>query len=466
VLLGSYYLYHGEPESAWPICGCGLRVAQALNLHRRQPSQVCGSPDLDDPQQRAEETRKRCWWALYEVETFSSMLYGFPFNIKEEDCDIELLDQYPRRTNDPSWKQSVWRQKGQATLLSYKLSMSQLSLIIKSTLADLYSLRARPTASNTSASHLAESVRRLDRAVLDWHRNLPQQLRVEVNEATIGSTRGQSSFPDPDQGSQEFNDRLFQLQALALKIAFENTRILIHRPLLSYKIAAPRQSGFSDSEHRPMLVTDPCLSSVRTCREAALQVSHINSLPIFENIADTYAVSFVALHLLSAAVTLSISASLNPMSHESHNCKLGLHRLVDMQARMRSKSIVAEQGFAVLKKLLRLVLLKEAELMLQFPERENVICEETGTYSHYQRELLGDPQVLTIERRESESRQDELGDPLQIGTSIAATSLPDPASQLDFEFFEDPVISQAVAEFEKGMCSNENLQIPSGSSTY
>jgi hypothetical protein len=79
---------------------------------------------------------------------------------------------------------------------------------------------------------------------------------------------------------------------------------------------------------------------------------------------------------------------------------------------------------------------------------------------------LGDPQVLTIERRESESRQDELGDPLQIGTSIAATSLPDAASQLDFEFFEDPVISQAVAEFEKGMCSDENLQIPSGSSTY
>jgi hypothetical protein len=201
-----------------------------------------------------------------------------------------------------------------------------------------------------------------------------------------------------------------------------------------------------------MLLTDPCLFSVRTCREAALQVSYINSLPIFENIADTYAVSFVALHLLSAAVTLSISASLNPMSQESHNCKLGLHRLVDMQAQMRSKSIVAEQGFAVLKKLLRLVLLKETELMLQFPERENVICEETGTYSHDRRALLGASEVLIVERRESRSRQDELGDPLQTGTSISATSLPDLAAQLDFEFFEDPVISQAVAEFEKGMC--------------
>lgn len=33
ILLGSYYIYHGQPEIAWPLCGTGLRIAQALNLH-------------------------------------------------------------------------------------------------------------------------------------------------------------------------------------------------------------------------------------------------------------------------------------------------------------------------------------------------------------------------------------------------------------------------------------------------
>lgn len=37
VLLGTYYLYHGNPGLAWPVCGCGLRIAQALNLHRKLP---------------------------------------------------------------------------------------------------------------------------------------------------------------------------------------------------------------------------------------------------------------------------------------------------------------------------------------------------------------------------------------------------------------------------------------------
>ncbi|KAF5964685.1 transcriptional regulatory [Fusarium coicis] len=35
VLLASYYLYHGEPGMAWPLSGSGLRIAQALNLHRK-----------------------------------------------------------------------------------------------------------------------------------------------------------------------------------------------------------------------------------------------------------------------------------------------------------------------------------------------------------------------------------------------------------------------------------------------
>lgn len=62
VLLGSFYLYHGEPELAWPICGCGLRIAQALNLHRQTPQSgvSSGPPYVADRVQRAEETRKRC----------------------------------------------------------------------------------------------------------------------------------------------------------------------------------------------------------------------------------------------------------------------------------------------------------------------------------------------------------------------------------------------------------------------
>jgi len=60
VLLGSFHVFHGEPELTRSICGCCLRITQALNLHRRPPSRAPQAPDLDDPAQRAEKIRKQC----------------------------------------------------------------------------------------------------------------------------------------------------------------------------------------------------------------------------------------------------------------------------------------------------------------------------------------------------------------------------------------------------------------------
>lgn len=93
-----------------------------------------GPPDIDDLIAQAEETGKRCWWAVYEIETFCSMLYGFPLSINDDDCEVELLDPYPVRSGDPSWHSARWKETGQATLLSYKYSMVQLSIIVRSAL--------------------------------------------------------------------------------------------------------------------------------------------------------------------------------------------------------------------------------------------------------------------------------------------------------------------------------------------
>jgi len=35
VISGTCYLFHGDPGLAWPVCGCALRIAQALHLHRK-----------------------------------------------------------------------------------------------------------------------------------------------------------------------------------------------------------------------------------------------------------------------------------------------------------------------------------------------------------------------------------------------------------------------------------------------
>lgn len=133
VLLGTYYLNTGEPAQAWSLCGCGLRLAQALNLHRSVLIPLSGPENRVNQVRLTAEARKRCWWAIYETETFCSMIFGFPLTISDGDCDVDPLDDYDVFSLSANGEATE-----RPTLLSYKLAMSQLSSIIRSTLKDLY----------------------------------------------------------------------------------------------------------------------------------------------------------------------------------------------------------------------------------------------------------------------------------------------------------------------------------------
>lgn len=475
VLLGSFYLYHGEPELAWPICGCGLRIAQALNLQRQRPqlAGTSGPPDLDDPGQRAEEARKRCWWAVYEIETTCSMLYGFPLSINDNDCDIQPLNPYSLRSNDASWDATARQQMGQATLLSHKHAMSQLSVIVKSALTDLYGLCRSRTQINGSSSaanrnrlqELMASVTSLDQRLREWHARLPLQLRpASLTEATTGSIESPSRIDDGVVLSKKmFENHLFQLQALSLKVAYENAKILIHRPLLSYRMVVPPTKAATTTTPG---TSDTCQSSIQVCREAALEISNIGSLPVFQGIADTYAVSFVSLHLLTAAIALSILTTLNPLTQESHDCKMGIRRLMEMQSRLSAKSIVAEQGLGILKKLMSLVLNKEMKEMLDFSRPNDGTAEaEPPDDVRDVDNILNRPsrdgqevQVSIDERRETRQTASRLDDQ-SADSTVEANSTPTltdnagAVSSPEFSFYEDPTITQALLDFEQGMCS-------------
>lgn len=458
VLLGSFYLYHGDPQLAWPICGNGLRIAQALNLHRRQPSKTSQTPDLDDAVQRADETRKRCWWAVYEIETFCSMLYGFPLSINDVDCDIELLNPYPLRSHHSSWTSKDWRRTGQATLLSYKYSMVTLSIIVKSALTELYGLRqglpANRGLAEVNASRLqaiVTTVSSLDSRLQTWYQNLPRRLKIDEKRNPPG-TETRSMGPSSDEGTQPedaFQEHLFKLQALALKLAFENARILVHRPLLSYKMVVhPQASGGLNGSQQTQL-SDPFRVAVLACRNAALVISRVGTTSTFSKCADTYAVSFISLHLFTAAVALSIMTSQDPLSQESHESKLGMRRLMAMQAQLKTRSIVAEQGYMILKKLISLVVQKEMEKMLEDPEPYDAEVQES---SHLQRNELavGDDTSETQPNLGTELSLTDTGEDFQGGLDANFLPSSEELDALSFDFYEDPTVTQALIDFEQG----------------
>ncbi|OKO96616.1 hypothetical protein PENSUB_10791 [Penicillium subrubescens] len=429
VLLGTYYLYHGKPELAWPVCGCGLRIAQALNLHRKLPQTAF----ITSEAYRKNETRKRCWWAIYEIETFCSMSYGYPHSIKDSDCDVEFLDPSAKSVTGQSPASADVMHDCTATLLSYKYLMSKLSVLINDILTDLYGLgslkaetRQGGSTGSSSLQRLVRKVSALDARLQKWSAEIPAELRLDRADTTTYTSIDEM---DQDIGASgpRFEAHIYQLQDLALKLAYENARILVHRPLLAYKSKFPAET---ETEELSSLVRDTVNLSLQSCRDAALSTSNIEKTPIFSLAADTYATAFIGMHTFTAGVMLCVLISMEPLALESHESKMGLRRLLRMQSLLKSRahSSLNTQGLEILERLTKLVMEKELKEMLKSSEDEQRSVPQPG-YS----------------RDESNAQHlNESGQMLAMTERILD-------NEATFNYVEDPAMSQALFDFDQGV---------------
>ncbi|PYH89643.1 hypothetical protein BO71DRAFT_104064 [Aspergillus ellipticus CBS 707.79] len=364
VLLGTYYVYNGSPNLAWPVCGCGLRIAQALSLHRKFSTVEPVSAQV----RKLIETRKRCWWAIYEIETFCSISYGYPHGVVDTDCNLELLDPSGPSLGESAASHNEEHQRPASSLLSYKHLMSKLSVFLKDTLNDLYGIGSCQTGGRqgqTLSFNLRELLRKiplLDKRLQEWKAELPDSLRLDQSNTT---TYLSAEDMDRNIGASGpvFDRHIYQLQALALALAYENARILVHRPLLTYRTKFRADPGTGDLADA---LRNATRLSLKACQDAAMNTANVGELPIFNLAAETYAAAFISIHTFTAGVLLCVLMSLEPLKPESHQFKIGLRRLLNMQAYLKSKSQspLSAQGLEILQQLTQLVMEKELKEIL------------------------------------------------------------------------------------------------------
>ncbi|KAJ0326946.1 hypothetical protein COL5a_006502 [Colletotrichum fioriniae] len=251
----------------------------------------------------------------------------------------------------------------------------------------------------------------------------------------------------------QHHQHTFRIQGLALKLAYENARILVHRPLLAYR-AMKKINTTEGSDFRSIGDNDPLQGSVRSCRDAALQIANIGCTPHFKEVIDTYALSFVALHLFTAGVTLSIMTGLDPLSREAYDSKMGLRKLMEMHSQLKSKSVVAEQGLNILTKLMKLVMTKEMERMLHLDVPPQPEPDQTGEDD----ETSGSSNAVEATAQGTETNAIDSSSNINQTTlrqsTPAAEMVEDATASLSFS--EDPVITQALSEFEQSKTNSPN----------
>jgi hypothetical protein len=151
--------------------------------------------------------------------------------------------------------------------------------------------------------------------------------------------------------------------------------------------------------------------------------------------------------------------SLDPLSRESHESKMGIHGLIEMQTFLKSQSIAAAQVLGILRNLMSLVMAKEIDSM--FETRHPAMVDE--------QQISGDPSTPSNHGPYFDPDQRHR-DPL---TSQPATSSPEVQLQRDtvllegnyeptkvasdfltgdteFSFCENPLMTEALLDFEQG----------------
>ncbi|KAF4780878.1 tall aerial hyphae-4 [Colletotrichum scovillei] len=208
------------------------------------------------------------------------------------------------------------------------------------------------------------------------------------------------------------------------------------------------------SDLRSIGENDPLQGSVRSCRDAALQIANIGCTPHFKEVIDTYALSFVALHLFTAGVTLSIMTGLDPLSREAYDSKMGLRKLMEMHSQLKSKSVVAEQGLNILTKLMKLVMTKEMERMLHLDVPPQTELDQNGRDI----EISGSSDTMEVTARSTETNPIDPSshiDRAALQQSTTAADMDEDAA-MSLSFSEDPIITQALSEFEQSKIKSPN----------
>jgi hypothetical protein len=372
VLLGTFYIYHGKPNLSWPILGLAVKCSYALAMHREVDWR--GSNVVL-------QTRKRAWAHTFIADTFAAAIYGRPATVDSAFCDISFPDecddtQIPmplrmclERLNDgkPISKLTFHTEK-------YRLIAMKAQIVNK-----IYTLRGRAGLSATKGIvKLVNTIHGLDKCLRDWYNSLPLFLKYAEwkdmqRDPFDGLERSEAAIP----ASQEPLKRHLILQAISLQVSYDNILILLHRPLLEYKMSSHKEGSSPEVSS-----DDPFAYSFNTCMAAAMRISRTPA----HKFEYDMPLALMCMHMFTAGVILCIPATMSPFSYLAHNAKAGVVRIIQMQKSLSNHTPIALQSHTILEELMKVAIKRELDMMLQPTEHQqsrNNYEESMGSNSRH-----------------------------------------------------------------------------------
>lgn len=454
ILVSSFYLYHGDPNLAWAVLGCGHKAAHMLRLNKEFKRERL-SPPLTAVDDEIVQLRRRVFWALYIADRFSAMSYGLPIGIPDTGCDVKLPDNRKAFPNPRRSSYLLMEQGEETNLLTYQTYKVTFYIILGEILTKLYHPREKscldqvkeysPPGQNdedNSTQQLFKTVKYLDKKLRNWFDSLPELLRLEYHEKRDSKeyldrdsdedlitpeADDQSLSPQEVKARRErIKQRILGVEALLLQLGYDNAMIILHRPLLRYRSESVNALDYS----------------ARSCWEAALRTSKIIHSGVFAACQRTHAGSFAGLHIFNAGVVLYYFGCREIFGTQSMECKRGLKCIIQTQRALGDKLPVAKPSVQILERLIKLMLQKEMDNILSTAN-----SPKEGEESRDQEVAL----VLSSLKDES----DENGGANRLSNNLNSTSN-NHSSVESSHIMENEMLNEILSEFDQVLAETIN----------
>jgi len=247
------------------------------------------------------------------------------------------------------------------TTLSYQRFKFQLYRIASPITRDVY-FNKRSTVQD-----IIKRVQDINQRLVEWERSVPLELRPSSFSA--------QASPDPIT-------KIFQLQALALQLSYDNIQLILHRPLLVHngiihtRRLSSRRTGHTASDYNENgesrildQETDFLSASKARCWQSARRTSCIDEQPeILKQARNSHAAGYAGIQTFTAGVMLGIFALSHPFSAQAQEAKRGIGRLIKVPKLLGYRTAISDQSGRILEELLRLILAEEMKMLISEEE--------------------------------------------------------------------------------------------------
>jgi ABC-type cobalt transport system substrate-binding protein len=338
----------------------------SMGLHKE------ASWKTQDPVTR--EVWRRICWALYTAEVFGAMSFGTPCNINDSDWSVSFPINIDDTSSTCPGFSSIEVYEGESlgpvTIASYQRYKFRLYRIASTITTNVY------LHGGATLSQVVDEIKTINQRLLQWEKWVPPELRLKYVK---------SDNPDP---LQQKTVRIFQLQAVALQLSYDNIQLVLHRPLLTINrvprpLTLESRANSESNAGAEDTFSDTIDAMIKTskyhCWVSSMSTSKIGEYgSILAALQNTHGAAYAGIQSFTAGAVLGIFALSDPLSDQAHQAKRAVSRIIKLPRLHRFRTTVSDQCGAILEELVRLVLAEEMKALLNEGDASRLATAQGG----------------------------------------------------------------------------------------